>query len=860
MEIIAYPIQVKGNSDASYNKKDMTERAKRAKSGTFLLGSNGWWHGGMHFKSITDTGKDNRAAITETFDYDDSIKVLKLSDDPTCISNQTSFNLLPDTTNLFNIATNNSKQCKILSKPKITEFPQEAETFNEAVQSIAKGKIIAYRLNKEWLQQEVVQSFKNNVKKTSFERYSTSFVLIEHNLEYEYIRPVNKALGNIIFNGCKFYSLYMHLAPITDLQSAKIDLPWFLTTKRKPLTTPLKRSQDITLINPASGKPTDNINLATANHLVAILHSNLGTIYIPKTNVAKLKAANQYVMASPLDYYYQPFSNNVDMLDPSIEYDKIVIPAMPIEVDAGELIGYQGGTIIDKKQVGGLFHFEIFAENTDFMNNISVENGIGAYYKNNARYFYLLLNDLGYDKSFAAGKFYLDSGASSTNWHHYYHIDAAYDNNRRTIDYNILNTENSMILSDGSVHNYTTIDPRYRVPYANPLKICSDADWLEGPTAWQLKPITEYLTDAGQVDSNKSLPASTECMVFKAKSEWSSKELDIKYSAIENKITNYLQFIDTVKQHCFWQEVQAQIPSFPQSDEVWHFHPVSFIEQLRKIHTPYWDAPNPFKLYQYMDKHSSEALLKLRLRQQELNTWLGSAKVSDITPQGTATDALKMAFKTWFGFEQVAPTPNSKTNNQATIPTPPVEVYNNNSNQLLSLPIINTLPHAIIWIRDIIQRQIALIETIGISNYVKAYNFFNGCLAYVYADDSRHHIHFGYQYLAGKSTAEMLQTQGQSNLMNIETIAHELAHFYDVGEMTDSNGTLLKKGLYDLRLKYIDAQKTTFEIFPYGEDNCKDIAKKSPIAALCNADNFCYFINYDKKQGSNYANDNYDYF
>ena len=67
----------------------------------------------------------------------------------------------------------------------------------------------------------------------------------------------------------------------------------------------------------------------------------------------------------------------------------------------------------------------------------------------------------------------------------------------------------------------------------------------------------------------------------------------------------------------------------------------------------------------------------------------------------------------------------------------------------------------------------------------------------------------------------------------VNTLCHELSHFYDLG------------GLDDI---YTIVNGTQYG--PYGDKSCKDLALNHPSASLMNADNLSFFI-----QGNNFKNE-----
>lgn len=882
MEIIAYPILIRNDPDKSDELIEFRERWGLADSGTFLLAKNDWWHGGAHFKSKTDTGKNHLPRRKEQL-----ISVVGGGGLPGLGS------LLPNLPDLgsgsiFSLPKPNTGiggVCLPPPPPIIydTSASTEAETFNEAIQAIAKGKIIAYRLNQNWLECEVFQEIKSNREISNLEKYSTSFVLIEHDLEQPYLK-LNLGTSTheeVLFLGYKFYSLYMHLSPVSDLNKPGAMLPWFMCTERKELNPQLNRSEEIILLDPADDSTTTAIDTATRNDLVYVktiarsvdvtspvptTAAPERTIWIPKTSIMRGKGSNnnKYYTVHQIDYYYEPSTKEVDSLHRSIEIDKIkVLPATDaIPVEVGDIIGFPGGTIIDKKHIGGMFHFEIFAKDVNFMENIKASAALSKpYYHNSTEYFYYVTNQGDTTTNpFAAGEFYHQlhhstSASAGPAWANWYTIGSTENSAGTSYTHTFFNgTTSTVLTSSGATNKF--------------LEIYSDADWKKGPEPWREENASSYV-DANGSKTSATLPSSTEKMVFIFHSEWSDDNVPARYAQLKNTMVKYDAFIDFVKGHCFWKEVKAVYTSFPDAGNVFHFHPTSFIGQLRRLMQPYYKA-TPTKLRRFLDRHTNETLALLKKREDELVQWIGTSSDTDAFPNGAVAQTIKDEFKKWFGYYVPAPvtipattttagvtTPATTTQPPFVLPTPAGLVVRDSRNNLLSLPSnLTTVRNAIVWVKRMIHNMIRAIEgVISTSKYVNAYASTDGyedLYGYVYAvDDERMYIHVAHQFLKQPSNINnhnKLYVHDSNPPESGVTIAHELSHFKNIGEMVDATGTNLSKGLYDLVVRYNDAAGISQIIGPYTRTPCEDRALVAPVACLCNADNFAYYVNFDVTQ------------
>ncbi|MDA8486836.1 cell wall hydrolase [Pseudomonas resinovorans] len=119
-----------------YQAEELFAMLEKEPSGHYLLGSHGFWHGGIHFSDVSA---------------------------PQCVGQQ-------------------------------------------PIRCIADGEVVAYRLNKNYLE----STYTSNSQCTNL-RYSSSFCLVRH----EYCSPPNKSEGadKGKQNRLAFYSLYMHLLP-----------------------------------------------------------------------------------------------------------------------------------------------------------------------------------------------------------------------------------------------------------------------------------------------------------------------------------------------------------------------------------------------------------------------------------------------------------------------------------------------------------------------------------------------------------------------------------------------------------------------------------------------------------------------
>jgi len=508
--------------------------------------------------------------------------------------------------------------------------PPHATFSDIVVQSIARGKVIAYRFHDDWEKAAYTADSPDEQQ-----QYSRNFVLIKHHLEHQYT-------SGEIFKGYQFYSLYMHLAPISVMKSGQA-LPWFLTGERKKFGRPVKRNEPLTLLESsgaaASGMATPE-TLQT-NGLLGIQTASGQKGWVPLGMVAKDKASGQYVSTHPIEYYYE--ANGTELFAKAKLGE---VKKCSYDVEAGDIIGLPGGTIVGGGFKDDFIHFEIFVEDIKFLDNLT--NQIGN--RTKQHYNKSIASP---DSNFAAGKFHLHTppaaGAATpagtppaSPWAPYYFIGA---------DKEILYTAP---LTPSGFHNL--FDPAFNTtqrPHTDVLNIVSDVEWKKGPEPWGIKEGKDFLSATGLYENipAKPLPDAAR-LIVKQPTEWSDHDLPKRFEAQkENLGDKFNDFIDFVKGHCFWKDARGgafsrQLPAY---DKVWHFHPVDFIEQMRRIFTPYHDA-DPMKLKRYLDRHFNESIIILKKRKAELETWLGTPTGTGL-PQGTVTHDIDKHFGLWFGYK-----------------------------------------------------------------------------------------------------------------------------------------------------------------------------------------------------------------
>ncbi|HLG32067.1 MAG TPA: hypothetical protein VI362_03435 [Ignavibacteriaceae bacterium] len=223
---------------------------------------------------------------------------------------------------------------------------------DKAVQSVAEGNLIAYRIDDE------------PKKHPDGSPYSTGFVLTKH----KYITPKNQDIT--------FYCLYMHLLPVKSYTENQIkDAPDFLrkckfcvhqavTLRAEPSQSGkalciLQVGTDLSF----EGDPKEHTNTYTK-----VKHGN----YKGKTIDGKKDIEVTLSEKSPgYVFFSSKYLSAVFYLDMD-KCNIIIEPEKEVKFKPGDLLGFPG-PYIDKKNI---IHFEIFVESIDFLENKKGDKGV----------------------------------------------------------------------------------------------------------------------------------------------------------------------------------------------------------------------------------------------------------------------------------------------------------------------------------------------------------------------------------------------------------------------------------------------------------------------------------------------------
>ncbi|SHO56992.1 transglycosylase SLT domain-containing protein [Vibrio quintilis] len=164
-------------------------------------------------------------------------------------------------------------------------------TVDKPVQAIAEGKLIAFRMMNDYLTHKM---YEEKDKFVSL-KYSNCFALIQHQFETSKGARLN------------YYSLYMHLLPVSEMVKAGYDIPAFLKTdKGQPQDALITTDEDI----PSGGlniRAPDNGRVITT----APVGSELELLTVPAdlATSSEYKKIYQYIKAGKSYYKLAKFTD-----------------------------------------------------------------------------------------------------------------------------------------------------------------------------------------------------------------------------------------------------------------------------------------------------------------------------------------------------------------------------------------------------------------------------------------------------------------------------------------------------------------------------------------------------------------------
>lgn len=236
------------------------------------------------------------------------------------------------------------------------------------VRSIAAGEVIAYRVNRAALDSQIAAE---GDKPAQTGHYSSAFTLVRHTLEY----PANNRLT--------FFSLYMHLQSVAEYEQKSMEPPAYWA-----------RAYEVT--EHAADKPKANANIPTpAEHIGLNIHTEPGSPTmlgilprgaqirigerrkkglwgkieaIESGDILPPEVASYVGEGADKGWVFLGKEYGKLLLKPiisQIQSDQVIVPATPIRINAGDLIGHLGQYWLPDhpEQEHRMVHIEVFCGN-----------------------------------------------------------------------------------------------------------------------------------------------------------------------------------------------------------------------------------------------------------------------------------------------------------------------------------------------------------------------------------------------------------------------------------------------------------------------------------------------------------------
>lgn len=233
-----------------------------------------------------------------------------------------------------------------------------AETVEPAVplQCMAGGDIVALRVNAEY--KEVPYGEDQKIK------YSSTFVLVRSTHTPDSNKP-NSALT--------FYTLYMHLAPLSDYPERNISLVIERSGLKKRTVTNHEVEGQVTA--DATNGTFPRGTLVEVGRTLSFTHNGASKDFCTVRKIENGKPVGDYFWVAAGEENLQPQSKQraylPDWMQEAVRtstYDSVIIPATTIKISAGSPIGFLGRddapNVRDEVQADWQSHIEVFSNDS----------------------------------------------------------------------------------------------------------------------------------------------------------------------------------------------------------------------------------------------------------------------------------------------------------------------------------------------------------------------------------------------------------------------------------------------------------------------------------------------------------------
>lgn len=743
---------------------------------------------------------------------------------------------------------------------------------NHAVQSVADGKIIAYRITEENQELQIAG------EKVQF---SNCFILIEHNYsnldrkiiyKKDLVRQHDESLQIVAvkqrenhgFEDYKFYSLYMHLLPINGISEQKYYPEWMFLNKslNKTLEKGLKLNKNSLIF--FKGFVFFNFNnkcIKFSEKEIVIIN---GEYYLNKT-------IDLYDTSGEVkDFYIQKNKTII------LENDNQII------VEGGEILGYGGESQANSlnKTYKSTLHFEIWLDDITFMENkkIDLEYSIVPG----------IPKDLVVDDFETKFNQKIDQVVTEVNKRAfgYNYINKTKETLEQvSINYKRDDIKHLVVLreyvDDNFYFNFVPKEKFFTIEYSGDelvkkykgkIRISSDADWFTKPIGnWLLKNQSDFFYKDGHFkleyfknNHNEWVKYNNKMVVKLEYNEWDSDFFKKKYNFLLSNTEGYPrlkqnQFSaleDYQEKVSFFQDLKKS-SKFKNFKELYTVHPINFLIDLQRCVLPGPPSANPYSLKKLIQYSIDEITFILGEMLNIFDNWLvnGDSKLDTL-------------FLKWFGYSKVG---------RNLFYINPVQAKENSDEHNRLEPIFFDLYLDLlepVKIDDYSTARRVLVETFRQSLRkfklisINSFWFKNGGAwnlgAMTQTNDINNSITLGMASFAKTAIVDnkkilssehfkipsFAREEDTQILGFVTTLLHETFHLpTHVDNLIDKE---IKKYLYslfedlyvlrDVYGEYMLPDKTIISLYPYGHEDCQNLAKYLPYAALVNADSYALFL------------------
>lgn len=506
-----------------------------------------------------------------------------------------------------------------------------------AVQAVADGRIVAYRMMKN--------NEKLNLKGSTIE-FSNCFILIEHDYQdlkylknydvisqindhYEWVEIDRTVESNHIMSDYKFYTLYMHLLPINDLSSKEVYPEWVYLNKTKEII--LEKGHEIL---------KDNYEIKNG---IVLYSYNSKKIKFSEKCLVEING-NLYLNQNVSNSYVSDFSTNVSIICNQLVF---LEKEEQINISGGDILGYGGlsQTTSLKEKYKNTLHFEVWLTNIEFMKN-EMEALTSSYVTKIPDVFVSGRKEVEYNEK--VDEFFSLPGLRALGYGYVENPIKTFENLyihlvSGDLAYFIIKSENAKenfyleMIPKGGIAPVIKSEQDFFKLYRKPIRIFSDADWFTKPVnKWLLKKQNTFFLNDGRFNydyfknnHNEWLKFNSRMVVELEYSEWDSSFFNKKYKFLLEK-NEYYPKLDQIE-FIFLQHYQKKLSFFDDLKKtklnekfknIYIAHPINFLIDLSRCVIPAAPSTNPNIMKKIIQYSLDELFYLLENALKNLENWL----------------------------------------------------------------------------------------------------------------------------------------------------------------------------------------------------------------------------------------------